>query len=359
MLGKAQAVLGHRRLDRRAHLGGGAEEAVGRGEPLQPLVRALEVVVLHEDGHPPLAVLEVGEHGAREKLLPHRLPEALDLAAGLRVMRPALYMPDALAAKLLFEPRLAPPRGVLAPLVGQDLPRCAVGGDRARERLHHQRALLVMRHREAHQIARVIIQERCHIDPLVAAQEEGEEVRLPQLIGLGPLETLLLRLGLGLGGFAPLGEPSGPQHPAHRRLGGADTEEALHHVADAPAARLRLLAFRRHNRLTPCIAPSGPSAAPASRPRFQPRTSTGAVLLYPALERRIGYPQLFGNALCDYPLIHHHRGRRHHHIHRPRRSGFPAARDISTPLQRVLHFRFHLSSPFGLPSQPDRRTSAR
>jgi hypothetical protein len=196
---KAQRIGRHRRLDRRAHLGRGAEEPIGRGEALEPLVRTLEVVVLQEQPRATLAILEVGEHGAREELLPHRLPEALDLAAGLRVVRTALDVADALAMQLLFEPGRAAPGGVLAPLVGEDLARDPVVGDRARQRLQHERTLLVVRHREAHDVARVIVQERGDIHPLVPAQQEREEVRLPELIGLGTLEASVLGPGLRFG----------------------------------------------------------------------------------------------------------------------------------------------------------------
>jgi hypothetical protein len=199
--------------------------------------------VLHKERRPPLAIVEVREHGARQELLPHRLPEAFDLAAGLRMVRPALHVPDALAAQLLFKPRLPPPRGVLAPLVGEDLARRSVVGDPSRECLEHQRAPLVVRHHEAHEVARMVIQKRRHVHPLVPSQQEREQIRLPQLIGLGTLKaprrglrprlrhrTLgLLRLSL--------------QHPAYRRLGGPDAEEAPQHIANAPAPGLRLLAL--------------------------------------------------------------------------------------------------------------------
>ena len=146
LLRKPQRVLCHRCLDRRAHLRRGTEEPIRGREPFQPLVRALEVVVLNEQRRAPLAIVEVGEHGAREELLPHRLPEALDLAAGLRVVRAALHMPNAVAPKLLLEARLAAPRGVLASLIGQDLARRPVIGDTPVERLHHKRAPLMVRH---------------------------------------------------------------------------------------------------------------------------------------------------------------------------------------------------------------------
>jgi hypothetical protein len=126
---KPQCIGRHRRLDRRAYLRRRAEEAVRGGEALDCLVRALEVVVLNKEHRAALAVIEVRKHRAGEELLPHRLPEALDLAAGLRVMRAALHVADAVAAKLFFEPCFPAPGGVLAPLVGQDLARGAVVGN--------------------------------------------------------------------------------------------------------------------------------------------------------------------------------------------------------------------------------------
>jgi hypothetical protein len=137
-------------------------------------VRALEVVVLDEETNAPLAIVEVRKDRPGEKLLPHRLPETLDLPAGLRMMRPALHVPDAIAAQLLLEVRRAAPGRVLPPLVGEDLPRRTVVGNPTRQRLHHQRALLVMRHRQTHQIPRVIVQKSRDIHPLVLAQQESE-----------------------------------------------------------------------------------------------------------------------------------------------------------------------------------------
>jgi hypothetical protein len=216
-------------------------------------VRALEVVVLHEQRRPPLAVLEVREHRAREKLLPHRLPEALDLAAGLRVVRPALDVAHAVAAKLLFEPGLATPGGVLAALVGQDLARGAIVRNAARQRLEHERAPLVVRHHHAHEVARVIVQERRHVDAFMAPQQEREEVRLPELIRLGALEAPIARLRSRLRRRPRRREPLALQHPPHRRVGGADAEEAPHHIANAPAPGLRLLSLHREHRLAASI----------------------------------------------------------------------------------------------------------
>ena len=59
-----QRVLLHVLLDGLAHLRCRAEEAVGRNESADALVRPLEVVGLDEERHAPLAVGEVGEHRA-------------------------------------------------------------------------------------------------------------------------------------------------------------------------------------------------------------------------------------------------------------------------------------------------------
>jgi hypothetical protein len=175
----AQRIGRYRRLHRRPHRRRGAEVPVRRGQSLECLVWPLEVVMLDVERHAPLTVLEVREHGPRQQLFPQRLPEALDLAAGLRVMRPALDVPDAVALELGLELGGATPAGVLPALVGQDLARHAILGNTTRQRLQHQRAALMMRERQTHQIARVIIQERRHVQPLVLPEQERKQVRLP------------------------------------------------------------------------------------------------------------------------------------------------------------------------------------
>ena len=67
-------------------------------------------------------------------------------------MRPALHMSDAVALELRLELGRSTPGGVLPALIGEDLPRRAVFCDAARQRLQHQHASLVMRHRQAHKI---------------------------------------------------------------------------------------------------------------------------------------------------------------------------------------------------------------
>jgi hypothetical protein len=164
-----QRVLCHRRLNRRAHRRGGTKEAVRRRHAFERLVRTLEVVMLYEQPHAALTILEVRKHGAREELLPHRLPEPLDLPASLRMMGSALDVRDPVAMQLRLELRGAAPRRVLPTLIGENLARRSVVCNPARQRLEHQCAPLVMRQRQADQISRVIIQERRHVQSLVLA----------------------------------------------------------------------------------------------------------------------------------------------------------------------------------------------
>lgn len=216
-----QSVRPHGRFDRGTHLGRGTEEPIGRGEPAERLVRALEVVVLQEQPDSPLTIVKVRKHRTRQPLLPQRFPEPLDLAAGLGVMRAAFDVVYALTPKLLLKPGHPAPRGVLPPLVGQYLPRRPVLRNRTRQGFEHQLASLVMRHHQAHQVAGVIVEKGRHINALVATQQEREHVRLPELVGLGPFKALQRgrQIGPGLGWLA--GKSLGLQHPAHRGLRGA------------------------------------------------------------------------------------------------------------------------------------------
>lgn len=164
-------------------------------------------------------------------------------------MRAALHVLDAVPLQLRLELGAAAPGGVLAALIGQDLAWRPVLGDAAGECLQHQHASLMVRNGQAHQIARVIVQERRHVQPLVPAQEEREQIRLPQLVRLRPLEVLH-----GLMPPYPLGhhlwlDAFVTQHPTHRRRRDSDPQEPLHAVADAPAASQWLRLARRQDGL--------------------------------------------------------------------------------------------------------------
>ena len=101
---------------------------------------------------------------------------------------------------------------------------------------------------EAHQEAAVIIQERHQVDAAVLPLEhEREQVRLPQLIGLGPLEAALLR-AMRAGRFLHPLVARFVQHAGHRRRTGGQCGTADEHVADPLATPFRMLLFEHQDR---------------------------------------------------------------------------------------------------------------
>lgn len=138
LVGEAHRVVGDVFLDGRAHLRRHPEEAIRRYQTAERLVRALEVVRRDEERDAAVAVSVIGKDGAGEEFVPQRLPETLDFPHRLRMLGPALHVPDAVLAELLLEFRFAAPHRVLPPLVRQDFPRHAVVADRTAQCLHHQ-----------------------------------------------------------------------------------------------------------------------------------------------------------------------------------------------------------------------------
>jgi hypothetical protein len=182
-------VVLHVLLDGRAHVRRGAEIPVGRHQPLDPLMRALEVVRIDEERETACTIGEVREDRSRQEFLPKRLPKALDLSERLRVLRSALDVSDPLAPQLLFEIRLATPRRVLAALIRQDLLRRPVVGYPALQRLHHQHRALMVSQSVRHDEARVVVHEGRQVQALMPSQQKREDVRLPKLIGCRALEA--------------------------------------------------------------------------------------------------------------------------------------------------------------------------
>ena len=105
-------------LDLGAHVARRAKVPVRRDCAVERLMRSMEVVVLDEVLEPVLRVDVVREDRAAEKLVPQGLPEALDLAERLRVLRPAADVLDAQALERDLEFGLAPPHRVLPAVVG-------------------------------------------------------------------------------------------------------------------------------------------------------------------------------------------------------------------------------------------------
>jgi len=85
--GQLQGVGLHPRLQGPPHFGSGAEEAVGRHQAIDPLVRALEIIMVDEMPDTLAGIAQVDEHRALDALAPQAAPEALDLTQRLRPPR--------------------------------------------------------------------------------------------------------------------------------------------------------------------------------------------------------------------------------------------------------------------------------
>jgi hypothetical protein len=265
------------------------------------------------------------------------------------MVRAALHVGDAVALELLLERSRPPPGRVLPALVGQDLARGAIVGDPPRERLHHERALLVMRHHEAHEIARVVVYEGRHVHALLAAQEEREEIRLPQLVGLRALEPAWrgLRPAPALRARRLRLDAFLLEHPPYRRFRGPDPEEALHHIADATAARKGLRRLRREHRLAPRVglARTDPARARPPRTRLEHLRTALPVLAAPLGERRIGNVQPPRHLADADSLIDDHRRRGLHQVQRPRLARRLASCCLPFRVHFVRSFRAPMCSP--------------
>lgn len=87
---------------------------------------------------------------------------------------------------------------------------------------------------------RVVVHERREVEPLVTAEQEREDVRLPHLIRLRALEATRWMLAR-TARRTRLDEPRLVQNAAHGGLGDTDGLEAREEVADGPSATLRVL----------------------------------------------------------------------------------------------------------------------
>jgi hypothetical protein len=334
-------------LHRFAHLRRGPEESVRRHEPRQRLVRPVEVVVVDEEREPPLAIRVVGEHRAREKLVPQRLPEPLDLPERLRMLWPALHVPDPVASQQLLEGRLTAPCGVLPSLVGEHLVGRPVPRQRALDRLEHELGALVVRERVSHQIARVVVHEADQVQPLVPSQQKREEVRLPHLIRRCSFEsTRRLRSALLLR-RARLDQPLLVQHAAHRALRHSEPFESRQHVTHAPTARLRLRLLRLDHRLSARVAFECLAARLASaRERHQSVQSVRSIAQHPLLDRLRAKPEHLRNLAVAVSALDHlpdHPQPQLHRVHHVRLLAGLASARRPTPSSPSDHLRRSLA----------------
>jgi len=163
------------------------EEAVGGADAADALMRPAVVVI----GDPEFDTLAGGfetlELGAGEELAPDGSPEAFDLAERHRMMRSALDVADAVLLELGFEAAGAAPGGVLATVVGEHFLGRLIFADGHPVDFNDRRSGGAAEQVRPDHKAGIVIEEGDQVS-VTTAEPEGEDVRLPHLVGGGPLE---------------------------------------------------------------------------------------------------------------------------------------------------------------------------
>ena len=202
-----------------AQLGLDFEEAIRRAETFNALMRPLVVVVFDPEFDPLTGGVKAVELGAGQEVLPDRGPEALDLAEGHRMLRAGLEVRHVILFEFGLEAADATPGGILATVVGEHLLGRLKLADCHPVNLNHCGGCGTAEQIRADDESRVIVHKGDEVG-VTSAQPEGEDIRLPHLIGCGPLEETRA------GEVAPLGwhtlrhQLSGMQVPPHRLRAG-------------------------------------------------------------------------------------------------------------------------------------------
>ena len=181
------------------------------------------------------------------------------------MVRAALDVFDALPLQLRLELGLTAPRRVLAAVVGERLLRNAEGSDALFEGLHHQRRLHVVRDGVTDDEAAVVVHEHRHVEPLMLAQQEREDVRLPQLVRRRALEARLWSRRVLYFRRLLLEQALLVKNPPHRRRRHADAFEARQDVSDPPSAKCGVLPLHLHHPLPPRVRTPGDRRLPLRR----------------------------------------------------------------------------------------------
>lgn len=151
-----------------------------------------------------------------------------------------LDVADSTLSQQLLELCLTAPRRVLPTLIRQYLPRRTEVCHAPLQRLDDQRGLLVVGQGPRDQESRVVVHERRHVHPLLASQEEGEDVRLPELVRLCPLEPTRRRRSPFVLRPCRRDQAFLVEDPTHLVLRDPERLEALEEVMNAAAPIFRV-----------------------------------------------------------------------------------------------------------------------
>lgn len=182
-----QEIFLDARLDGFAQLSGDLKVPVSRTETFDALMRAFVIIVFDPATDALPSRLKTFELGAGQELLPDGLPEAFDFAQSHGVMRAALEVVSAVLLHLGLEAGGPAPVDVLTPIVGEHLlGRLKLRGGDAEDFENIFGGMTAEQVSADHETG-VVIHEADEVGVL-AAQTERENIRLPHLIGRGPLK---------------------------------------------------------------------------------------------------------------------------------------------------------------------------
>jgi hypothetical protein len=288
--GHLQEIVLNPRFEGLAQFGLDFEEPIGRAEPADPLIGPFVIVVLHPGLDPLPGILERVKRRPGQKLLPDGGPEPLDLAQRHRVVRTALDVRHPILAQFGLEARGAAPGRILASVVGEHfLGRLKLAaGDAIHfdDRLGGGTAKQIGPRDET----RIIIQEPDQIR-ILAAQPEREDIRLPHLVGRGPLEEA------GAGEVARAARAGGLQQArpvqllTDRLRAGFHQEEPAHPLRDALDPKGRMLALEPHDRLRDGRRKLGPPRRRVPARLLQTGFPLLAIAAHPPGERLLRHAQ--------------------------------------------------------------------
>jgi hypothetical protein len=248
-------------LDGFTQLGGDFEKTIRWTEAFNALVRPFVVVITDPKSDAFASRFEALELGAREELLPDGLPESLDLAQRHRMVGPGAEVVNPVLLHLGLETGGAAPIDILPAIVGEHLFRRLIFTGRYAKHLQHVLGGVAAEQIGSDDEPRVVIHEADEVG-VTAAQAEGKDVRLPHLIGCGPLEEtrphqVASRLGRRLDQALPL------EGLADRLGAGRQEEHPPEQLGDTFDAPRGLFLFELENLLAHRFGQAPGARAPA------------------------------------------------------------------------------------------------
>jgi hypothetical protein len=251
-------------LDGFAQFGLDGKETIRRTEAVEALVRPLVVVVFDPKLDAVPGVIEAAKLGADQVVLPDGGPKPFNLAEGHRMMRAGFDVGHAILLELGGEAAGAAPGDVLAAVVGEHLAGRFELGDGGAIDLDDRLGGGAAEQVGADDVPGMVIEEGDEVG-VAAAQPEGEDVRLPHLVGRGALEETGPGKVLGFLFGRRRHEVGLLQTLADGGGAGRQQEPAAQHLGDAGDAEGGVLLFELHDfggdgggEFLDAVAPIGP-----------------------------------------------------------------------------------------------------